>query len=120
MLYNRSIPARAGETWGVTARVIMAQVYPRTGGGNKKRAGELAPFNGLSPHGRGKREFCLDGDAAGRSIPARAGETRWFVDYSYLSEVYPRTGGGNGKESYRDGIYQGLSPHGRGKPPPNS
>ena len=52
---HRSIPARAGETDGITLDWRMHKVYPRTGGGNLPIALPRLSDTGLSPHGRGKR-----------------------------------------------------------------
>ena len=112
---DRSIPARAGETvsgWGPTP---APRVYPRTGGGNILHSPGAAFFDGLSPHGRGKRIGLVAegivvgsiparaGETPGRrqrlgrggSIPARAGETSFGMEKAGMVEVYPRTGGGN-------------------------
>ena len=73
--------------------------------------------NGLSPHGRGKPRRHPFSIPRRRSIPARAGET--CVDSSSLPmvTVYPRTGGGNSVLYGVLPVFDGLSPHGRGKPP---
>ena len=94
------------------------QVYPRTGGGNPRWGRRGSRRAGLSPHGRGKH-LC-GGRCWGRqgSIPARAGETINRVNRSSFLKVYPRTGGGNADKAPGPIAGQGLSPHGRGKPPP--
>ena len=112
---NRSIPARAGETFGIMFYKGFGKVYPRTGGGNG--VGGLIPVvtGGLSPHGRGKPIARWDDDGGVRSIPARAGETGCLVAGCLAAGVYPRTGGGNRASTRADGEIRGLSPHGRGK-----
>ena len=49
------------------------------------------------------------------SIPARAGETAMALALTPFIQVYPRTGGGNGRRGRRRPAVEGLSPHGRGK-----
>ena len=70
---------------------------------------------GLSPHGRGKPLLERIRYPKGRSIPARAGETRRCLAGLPLPWVYPRTGGGNDNTHRQLQGVGGLSPHGRGK-----
>ena len=79
---DRSIPARAGETFGGAMGLLMV--------------------GGLSPHGRGKRSEHSRPGISGGSIPARAGETKFPLSPFPLAKVYPRTGGGNDKEEVKD------------------
>ena len=72
---SRSIPARAGETSPTVSLLTPSTVYPRTGGGNKHLFRGRLPHQGLSPHGRGKRDYPPVLLIPARSIPARAGET---------------------------------------------
>ena len=94
---------------------LMGWVYPRTGGGNPAtfKAGDLA--GGLSPHGRGKHPHGSRTLVWGWSIPARAGETGRRAAMQSVTEVYPRTGGGNRVRGVVAARPYGLSPHGRGK-----
>ena len=95
-----------------------AEVYPRTGGGNAISALILGIMLGLSPHGRGKRHQIHLSLLSFGSIPARAGETKVGNHYGITVGVYPRTGGGNALDVQNWKVFQGLSPHGRGKPMP--
>ena len=94
----------------------MAEVYPRTGGGNRGISHGESKGNGLSPHGRGKRTGQPAMGCGIRSIPARAGETVAWEGYPVYNPVYPRTGGGNSGKGGGGIVPEGLSPHGRGKP----
>ena len=72
---RRSIPAWAGETLVLGLIGGPEKVYPRVGGGNDYKTGQVKDFAGLSPRGRGKQDLpgpVLDRE---RSIPAWAGET---------------------------------------------
>ena len=50
-----------------------------------------------------------------RSIPAWAGETAYSQRPYRQAAVYPRVGGGNGKNKKIQSGLMGLSPRGRGK-----
>ena len=95
---------------------MWSTVYPRTGGGNRRPRQYWDRSGGLSPHGRGKPASPPISPTASRSIPARAGETRWDGGNWNQSRVYPRTGGGNQSPFPPPSAAIGLSPHGRGKP----
>ena len=115
---ERSIPARAGEPRRDPEASLRGEVYPRTGGGTWLHGSWLAPFDGLSPHGRGnlgeRRQNAFD-DALPRSIPARAGEPINEVLFGNITlRVYPRTGGGTVDKPGDQRVKVGLSPHGRG------
>ena len=92
-----------------------AGVYPRTGGGNWVIVPTSLLPSGLSPHGRGKLPAETLQTSAGRSIPARAGETLLLNGVERDLTVYPRTGGGNAAVAAGAAQRGGLSPHGRGK-----
>ena len=91
----RSIPAWAGETSTCHNRLLLDRVYPRVGGGKRRRN-----------HRR-------QGDL--RSIPAWAGETAGTIKTYGQKAVYPRVGGGNFRLNGDNYIVVGLSPRGRGK-----
>ena len=110
-----SIPARAGETFSFWRGICRFGVYPRTGGGNFSRYTSAQDWQGLSPHGRGKRRPVNCTNILPRSIPARAGETTPRRRPGTPGRVYPRTGGGNRGAGNAGGGNGGLSPHGRGK-----
>ena len=113
---SRSIPAWAGETRHPMPIFRQQRVYPRVGGGNRRRPSISAAFLGLSPRGRGKLERWSGSCSSPGSIPAWAGETAGSSTQPGRGEVYPRVGGGN-RWAHRDTDGNaGLSPRGRGKP----
>ena len=71
---------------------------------------------GLSPRGRGKPLPVLGNPCLAGSIPAWAGETLACWALTWRTAVYPRVGGGNGKDRQTRHPAAGLSPRGRGKP----
>ncbi len=112
----RSIPAWAGETHTGIPRFPPPGVYPRVGGGNRRRPNCLRANWGLSPRGRGKPgDHPAKGEKAG-SIPAWAGETIPPCHPCRSTRVYPRVGGGNVPAPRPAAVPAGLSPRGRGKP----
>ena len=112
-----SIPAWAGETERFCRLGSARRVYPRVGGGNRRRSSGRYAGQGLSPRGRGKRPICSSCRQRGRSIPAWAGETPCSLACSPANAVYPRVGGGNSRSWCFRICPQGLSPRGRGKLP---
>ena len=74
VLWDRSIPAWAGEP--PTARLSKSRlrVYPRVGGGTARVCDDAVVVVGLSPRGRGNPLIDRPAVAAGGSIPAWAGE----------------------------------------------
>ena len=110
-----SIPAWAGETRRPPLGHISAPVYPRVGGGNRRRWVGLAQVAGLSPRGRGKRSQDRIQGAERGSIPAWAGETEGSGQWQSIGKVYPRVGGGNYSRGRPCARTSGLSPRGRGK-----
>ena len=114
----RSIPAWAGETRLARRAFAAARVYPRVGGGNQFNKPWVASIGGLSPRGRGKLEGLLPDCVKHRSIPAWAGETYSPFSPRIARKVYPRVGGGNARPASAAAAAMGLSPRGRGKPPP--
>ena len=69
-----SIPAWAGEPVDHAPDHDALEVYPRVGGGTKRRRRAQASAAGLSPRGRGNLGVCLVTSFRHRSIPAWAGE----------------------------------------------
>ena len=112
---HRSIPAWAGETSDSRRRRANRAVYPRVGGGNASAHWRYRCFCGLSPRGRGKREYGVCYTQSLRSIPAWAGETLKAVSTDSAVRVYPRVGGGNASSMVGCICMPGLSPRGRGK-----
>ncbi len=90
-----SIPACAGETWGVPSIFSRLGVYPRLCGGNRLLSELDMPMLGLSPLVRGKLEAVGIGGSRRGSIPACAGETRLVNIHTRSVGVYPRLCGGN-------------------------
>ena len=113
-----SIPAWAGETQRRGCSTIGLEVYPRVGGGNKQERFILQIRSGLSPRGRGKPRRTAQRAVIRRSIPAWAGETVFTHPHGVVMTVYPRVGGGNSETTGTRKQERGLSPRGRGKPPP--
>ena len=110
-----SIPAWAGETETLGYLLYPIRVYPRVGGGNLLRELPKYGYQGLSPRGRGKLSTRRIPLAPRGSIPAWAGETFAPRVIAWVTQVYPRVGGGNAitPQGMHAGI--GLSPRGRGK-----
>ena len=114
-LYRGSIPAWAGETRALPLQPRTSPVYPRVGGGNRKRQAAGRQDGGLSPRGRGKHPELQHAQRIGGSIPAWAGETRSRATRASAAWVYPRVGGGNTLPMKGNRFCYGLSPRGRGK-----
>ena len=53
---------------------VIAEVYPRVGGGTSPIDLSGVPASGLSPRGRGNQASSISGLTLSRSIPAWAGE----------------------------------------------
>ena len=97
------------------SRLLVDWVYPRMGEGNYARRLCLGMPGGLSPHGRGKREYPVRPGSSAGSIPTWAGETGISSSARFVRRVYPRMGGGNYALAAHAHAGSGLSPHGRGK-----
>ena len=110
-----SIPAWAGETNDFILGRNYYSVYPRVGGGNRRRIGIRIGDDGLSPRGRGKLIMSDNTSPITRSIPAWAGETAVNICMLAAYKVYPRVGGGNPRFLKHLSNGGGLSPRGRGK-----
>ena len=111
---KRSIPARAGEPQRWLARGSWRTVYPRACGGTTANSGGWPGIAGLSPRVRGNQARRVRGEAAYRSIPARAGEPASVALTSALKKVYPRACGGTGVKHPIHVPMMGLSPRVRG------
>ena len=112
---GRSIPACAGETRRRRRPILPEKVYPRVCGGNTSTPARCPSPRGLSPRVRGKRRSNTLREAAERSIPACAGETRSTPARWAIIWVYPRVCGGNRTSRRAAGWSRGLSPRVRGK-----
>ena len=90
----RSIPACAGEPIILRRWGRLGRVYPRVCGGTVGPVVLGTMCSGLSPRVRGNRPDAPAEDAAGRSIPACAGEPHCPLPVSGTARVYPRVCGG--------------------------
>ena len=109
-----SIPACAGEPPTGMTPDTPGRVYPRVCGGTSRRGYWRGIAGGLSPRVRGNPELQAALLAAGRSIPACAGEPEFDWAAPRVAEVYPRVCGGTAEYTRRTGILAGLSPRVRG------
>ena len=110
----RSIPAWAGEPATSRVYILLTTVYPRVGGGTRRRSIRISYGLGLSPRGRGNHTVIGGVYDLGGSIPAWAGEPASPQSFTKPSTVYPRVGGGTTSIiAFRLSI-RGLSPRGRG------
>ena len=93
-LYERSIPACAGEPVLRSVSAIPSKVYPRVCGGTPATSAPGNDRRGLSPRVRGNpmnSNLCV---AVHRSIPACAGEPQMPAARPRAAGVYPRVCGG--------------------------
>ncbi len=117
-LFSGPIPACAGETTRCSRRLPMAWAYPRMRGGNVAERHEKRRSWGLSPHARGKPDPEGLARFAFGPIPACAGETASIFARMARAWAYPRMRGGNFPKMICGFVFEGLSPHARGKPEP--
>ena len=90
---GRFIPARAGNT-GVRGRSRAADpVHPRSRGEHPQAVAEPANLDGSSPLARGTPKLPIEHPAAGRFIPARAGNTARSRSRCAFRAVHPRSRG---------------------------
>ena len=115
-VWDRSIPACAGEPSRWKAGRGTARVYPRVCGGTWSRRSMTPPGVGLSPRVRGNRALVEWGRNGGWSIPACAGEPDPYGLPPSASLVYPRVCGGTNAKPPNTTSWQGLSPRVRGNP----
>ena len=113
-----SIPARAGEPSASRRATSACRVYPRAGGGAHAAQPVAQPGGGLSPRGRGSQDERSRSVRCRGSIPARAGEPVSWQCERCSGRVYPRAGGGARISKGGRPACAGLSPRGRGSPPP--
>ena len=111
---GRSIPAYAGEPWGLASRRRRRRVYPRVCGGTGYTIAVGGKSQGLSPRMRGNLCHCYPSADPARSIPAYAGEPRYIRICRDCGQVYPRVCGGTGKGRPKGLLCPGLSPRMRG------
>ena len=113
---DRSIPACAGEPYGLRLLVRLSAVYPRVCGGTVAAHTSPLSVEGLSPRVRGNRPAIAGHRERRRSIPACAGEPRTTTGCAGHTRVYPRVCGGTGHCGLDGGDCGGLSPRVRGNP----
>ena len=109
-----SIPACAGEPPRFPHPTGEATVYPRVCGGTIGLPPAAHRVPGLSPRVRGNLQDFAPAPAAGRSIPACAGEPCWRWASSEIIAVYPRVCGGTLCAKISPVVADGLSPRVRG------
>ena len=114
---SRFIPALAGNADLVLARVPKLMVHPRAGGERGDAEGALRARGGSSPRWRGTHAAGRRARAAGRFIPALAGNARASRSGSRPCPVHPRAGGERSRPTAHHGIPDGSSPRWRGTPP---
>ena len=115
---ERSIPAWAGKPWWRGCRRRAERVYPRVGGETWKMAKVPWVGGGLSPRGRGNPTIVGRPCGSVGSIPAWAGKPAAAEAWQVMQEVYPRVGGETVPVAAHVLECSGLSPRGRGNPPP--
>ena len=115
-MYNRSIPACAGEPGDVDGEYGSHEVYPRVCGGTASAVTKHHPSSGLSPRVRGNRQPPSQSQSHVGSIPACAGEPSACQVCGCWSGVYPRVCGGTVDAGMGAYLAKGLSPRVRGNP----
>ena len=111
---HRFIPARAGNTGGMSSGTGGITVHPRAGGEHRPSFGiGRQPF-GSSPRGRGTRPRARARHGGQRFIPARAGNTSPASGPARCPSVHPRAGGEHLCAEHRPACLVGSSPRGRG------
>ena len=113
-VWNRSIPACAGEPKFARAIGNKYGVYPRVCGGTASCTSWGAASSGLSPRVRGNHSVGAMAKSAKGSIPACAGEPLYALTARSARKVYPRVCGGTGRAGGGMGYAYGLSPRVRG------
>ncbi len=110
----RFIPACAGNTTGSVNFSRNTAVHPRMRGEHLQRNTSRVVSYGSSPHARGTHTAPRVQAAAGRFIPACAGNT--FLGHALLraQAVHPRMRGEHASVCARNSSSVGSSPHARG------
>ncbi len=113
-VWQRFIPAGAGNTAFLISPPRRSTVYPRWRGEHVIFIAALSCPIGLSPLARGTPSTCPLTTNNGRFIPAGAGNTFVRRSEKYDHSVYPRWRGEHHRWIYRDKFLNGLSPLARG------
>jgi len=110
-----SIPAYAGQTWGLEACTMQIEVDPRVRGADRGIGWSSARSYGRSPRTRGRlrQRGCVW--SAKRSIPAYAGQTQNAFVRRMGREVDPRVRGADDALGDRFWGVVGRSPRTRGR-----
>ncbi|SEP57027.1 hypothetical protein SAMN05421693_10163 [Ectothiorhodospira magna] len=113
-LFNRFIPAPAGNAICHALDVGNKAVHPRTCGERVFKRARLMPRDGSSPHLRGTRPMGRGASTNHRFIPAPAGNAS-NDSYKFLAKtVHPRTCGERRAPAATAAARPGSSPHLRG------
>ena len=113
---DRFIPARAGNTVGVPARVRVAAVHPRSRGEHMLSRRCLRMRPGSSPLARGTPDVAIPDGVGQRFIPARAGNTAGSLRGRTGAAVHPRSRGEHPIPRSQPCHSGGSSPLARGTP----
>ena len=111
---SRFIPARAGNTAGISVTASSSTVHPRSRGEHSRPAPGYPWGAGSSPLARGTPGTDVPGHNTNRFIPARAGNTRQVRRQRYDSAVHPRSRGEHGLSPHPHPMRPGSSPLARG------
>ena len=87
------IPARAGTTFKLKNRYLVAQAHPRSRGDHTAARFAVAVTAGSSPLARGPRRENHIEPGHGGLIPARAGTTVWRIGMLLCPRAHPRSRG---------------------------
>ncbi len=112
---RRSIPARAGQTGGVSEGFVYIKVDPRSRGADITGYDPDLFAQGRSPLARGRLAHRRDLLGHAGSIPARAGQTHRRGDSRHPAGVDPRSRGADWISSSHLYSLPGRSPLARGR-----
>ena len=111
----RLIPALAGKTCPDRPQRVSEWAHPRAGGENWGEVSGDVNVSGSSPRWRGKHAKPPAPRGQARLIPALAGKTTLYCDWSERLAAHPRAGGENDTEAGKKAVEDGSSPRWRGK-----
>ncbi len=114
-LITGTIPACAGKTFSALTCGVFPKDYPRMRGENALTNVNQDADVGLSPHARGKQRRRRACRSRSGTIPACAGKTSNLWTKAKAAADYPRMRGENFSKGCVMSVFQGLSPHARGK-----